>query len=108
MVIFKRGKKDATILMARVALKVIVLSYTSAVNVDRPITRFLPIRMSESLQTKERLKRLFINASLYTIISSDEIVQCFVLRALFTRLFLQMRLFNVLFSELSLHDYFFR
>jgi hypothetical protein len=61
MVNFKRGKKYATILMARVALKVIVLSYTSAVNVDRPITRFLPIRMSESLQTKERLKRLFIN-----------------------------------------------
>ena len=33
---------------------------------------------------------------------------CFVLSALFTRLFLQMRLFNVLYSELSLHDYFFR
>jgi hypothetical protein len=37
-VIFKRGKKYVTILMARVALKVIVLSYTSAVNIDRPIT----------------------------------------------------------------------
>ena len=71
-VIFKRGKKYATILMARVALKVIVLSYTSAVNIDRPITLFLvvvnalphqllPIRMPESLQTKERQKRLLIN-----------------------------------------------
>ena len=68
-VIFKRGKKYVTILMARVALNVIVLSYTSAVNVDRPITLFLvvvnalphqlvPIRMPELLQAKERLKRL--------------------------------------------------
>jgi hypothetical protein len=59
-VIFKRGKKYAAILMARVALEVIVLSCTSAVNVDRSITLFLvvvnalphqllPIRMPESL-----------------------------------------------------------
>jgi hypothetical protein len=71
-VIFKRGKKYAAILMARVALEVIILSCTSAINVDRSITLFLvvvnalphqllPIRMPESLQTKERLKRLFIN-----------------------------------------------
>ena len=39
-VIFKRGKKYAAILMARVALEVIVLSCTSAVNVDRSITLF--------------------------------------------------------------------
>lgn len=42
-VILKRGKKYATILMERVALKVIVLYYTSAVNVDLPITMFLVI-----------------------------------------------------------------
>jgi hypothetical protein len=39
-VIFKRGNKYAAILMARVALEVIVLSCTSAVNVDRSITLF--------------------------------------------------------------------
>ena len=71
-VIFKRGKIYATIIMASVALKVIVLSYTSAVNIDRAITLFLvvvnvlphqllPIRMPESLQTKECLTRLLIN-----------------------------------------------
>jgi hypothetical protein len=70
-VIFKRGKKYAIILMARVALKVIVLSYTSAVNIDRPITLFLvvvnalphqllPIRMPESLQTKDQQIRIRI------------------------------------------------
>jgi hypothetical protein len=46
-VIFKRGLKYATILMARVALKVIVLSYTSAVNIDWPITFFLVISNSK-------------------------------------------------------------